>query len=435
MDEKLNPQINSPMNSIERIVSKEKIPRVVKVRQFFDDSKIADPAQELRRKIRENLSYQTKITPGMRIAVAVGSRGVSHIPEFAREIVAALKEKGAEPFVFPAMGSHGGATAEGQRFMLEGLGVTEDYVGAPIRATMETVELGKTDKGLPVVMDKFAAEADGIVIINRIKPHVAFRGPYESGLMKMITIGCGKQQGAQYCHNLGFGHMAENIPAIARVAIEKKNFIFAVGLVENAYHETCVIEVLNKEEIDSREPELQAYAKKRAARLWFDQLDVCVMDEIGKNISGTGFDTGVLGRYHTPYISGGPTITKIGILDLTEQSHGNANGVGIVDFTTKRLFDKFDPYQTYPNALTSTVPLSVKMPMVLANDRQLFQAAIRTCNLLDKSQCRLVRFRNTIELGELEVSENLIEEVNAHPFMEVASDPYELPFDENGNLF
>ncbi len=423
------------MNSIERIISNEPIPRVVKVNQYFDDSKIDDPIQVLREKIAANESYQHKITPGMSIAVAVGSRGVNHIPEIVREVIAALKAKGAEPFIFPAMGSHGGATAEGQKSMLEGLGVTEEYVGAPIRATMETVQIGETDTGLPVVIDKFANEADGIVIINRIKPHVAFRGPYESGLMKMITIGCGKQQGAQYCHNLGFGHMAENIPAIAKVAIAKKNFIFAVGTVENAYHETCVVEVLNKEEIAEKEPALQALAKEKAARLWFDELDVCIMDELGKNISGTGFDTCVVGRYHTPFISGGPSITKLGILDLTEQSHGNANGIGIVDFTTRRLMNKFDPLQTYPNALTSTVPLSVKIPMVLENDKQLIQAAIRTCNLVDKTQCRFVRFKNTLELHTIECSENLIPEIKANPHLELVSEPYELKFNEHGDLF
>lgn len=411
------------------------IPKVVKVKSKFDDYKIEDPAAELAKKIRENESYQTKITPGMSIAVAVGSRGVNHIAEFAKVIVEALKEKGAKPFIFPAMGSHGGATAEGQKAMLEGLGVTEEYVGAEIRATMEVVKLGETDTGLPVVMDKYAAEADGIVFINRIKPHVAFRGPYESGLMKMVTIGIGKQAGAAFCHNLGFGHMAENIPAIAKVSLAKKNYIFAAGVVENAYHETCIVEVFNKDEIADKEPGLQARAKELAPRLWFDQLDVCVMDELGKNISGTGFDTGVVGRYHTPYITGGPSITKIGILDLTEKSHGNANGIGIVDFTTKRLFDKFEMDQTYPNALTSTVPMSVKIPMVLKNDKQLFQAAIKTSNIIDKSQVRMVRFKNTIELAELEVSENLIPEVEACPYMEVVSEPYDLPFDENGNLF
>ncbi len=422
------------MSMIDELLKNIPIPKVVKVRQRFNDDKIEDPVKVLREKILNNESYK-KITPGMSIAVAVGSRGINHIADFTKVMVELLKEKGAAPFIIPAMGSHGGATAEGQKSMLEGLGVSEEYTGAEIRATMEVDELGHTESGLPVVMDKYASEADGIVFINRIKPHVAFRGPYESGLMKMITIGIGKQRGADFCHELGFGHMAENIPAIAKVAIEKKNFIFAAGVVENAYHETCIVEVFNKEEIAAKEPLLQEKAKELAPRLHFNQLDVCIMDELGKNISGTGFDTGVVGRYHTPFISGGPTITKIGVLDLTQQSHGNANGIGIVDFTTKRLFNKFDMEQTYPNALTSTVPMSVKIPMVLKNDKQLFQAAIKTSNILDKTQVRLVRFKNTIELGELEVSVNLISEVESSEYMQVISEPYELIFDNEGNLF
>lgn len=422
------------MSMVNELLENIPIPRVVRIHQRFDATRLESPTAVLREKIAENEGYQG-ISPGMSIAVAVGSRGVNHIAEFVRTIVDMLKEKGAIPFVIPAMGSHGGATAEGQKEMLASLGVTEEYLGVEIRAGMEVEQLGVTDSGLPVVMDRFAAQADGIVFVNRIKPHVAFRGPYESGLMKMITIGMGKQKGADFCHNLGFGHMAENIPAIAKVAIAKKNFVFAVGVVENAYHETCIVEVLNKGEIENREPILQQKAKELAPRLWFDKLDVCVMDELGKNISGTGFDTGVVGRYHTPYISGGPSITKIGILDLTEQSHGNANGIGIVDFTTKRLFDKFRMDQSYPNSLTSTVAVSVKIPMVLKNDKQLFQAAIKTCNIIDKTQVRLVRFKNTIELGELEVSENLISEVESCPYMELISEPYELKFNEEGNLF
>lgn len=422
------------MSMVDELLENIPIPRVVRIRQRFDNREIENPISDLKEKIAQNESYQ-RILPGMSVAVAVGSRGINHIAEFAKTIVDMLKEKGADPFVIPAMGSHGGATADGQKEMLAALGVTEEYLGTEIRASMDVEQLGVTDTGLPVMMDKYAAGADGIVFINRIKPHVAFRGPYESGLMKMITIGMGKQKGADFCHNLGFGHMAENIPAIAKVAIEKKNFVFAVGVVENAYHETCIIEVLNKNEIEKREPTLQEKAKELAPRLWFDKLDVCVMDELGKNISGTGFDTSVVGRYHTPYISGGPSITKIGILDLTEESHGNANGIGIVDFTTKRLFDKFRMDQSYPNSLTSTVAVSVKIPMVLGSDKQLFQAAIKTCNIIDKTQVRLVRFKNTIELGELEVSENLIPEVESCPYMEVISEPYELKFDKNGNLF
>jgi len=423
------------MTNVSNLICNVKIPKFVKVRQTFERPFLEDPVGDMKAMILANNSYQN-IKPGMSIAVAVGSRGISNLPECVRVIISLLKEKGAKPFVFPAMGSHGGATAEGQKSMLNGMGITEEFIGCEIRATMDVDQLGTTPVNkLPVYIDHYANQADGIVIINRIKPHVAFRGPYESGLMKMITIGLGKQKGAETCHNLGFGHMAEHIPEIARETIKYKNIIFAVGLVENAYHETCKVSVLNKDEISDVEPELQALAKNLAPRLLFDKLDVCIMDELGKNISGTGFDTGVVGRYHTPYISGGPQITKLGILDITEQSHGNANGIGIVDFTTRRLFEKFRMDQTYPNALTSTVPLSVKIPMVLDNDKEVFQAAMKTSNIVNWDQATVVRFKNTIALETLEVSENLIPVVNQISGLEQISDPYDLPFDENGNLF
>lgn len=422
------------MNAIENLLKDTPLPPVVRVRQRFDDTQLDDPVETLREKILANEGYQS-VQPGSRVAVAVGSRGILHIRDFTLALVGLLKEKGARPFIFPAMGSHGGATAKGQAAILAELGITEKSMGVPILSSMETVRVGTTETGLPVVMDRFAAEADGIVFLNRIKPHTSFRGPYESGLMKMITIGIGKQAGAGLCHELGFGRMAENIPAIAEVALREKNFLFACGVVENAYHETCIIEVLNKDEIAGREPALLTRARELAPRLYFDQLDVCVMDEIGKNISGTGFDTAVVGRYHTPYASGGPRISKLGILDLTEESHGNANGIGMADFTTRRLYEKFRPEQSYPNVLTSTVPASVKIPMVLENDRLLFRAAVRTCNILDKSKVRLVRFRNTLELGTLEASVSLLPEIERSENLEVCSEPYELAFDREGNLF
>lgn len=422
------------MEHVTNLLESVPIPRFVRMRQTFERPVLDAPVKQMYDRIAASPFYQN-VRPGMRIAVAVGSRGIANLPDFVRCIVSLLREKGADPFLIPAMGSHGGATAEGQKSMLIGLGVTEAYVGCKICATMEVDQLGVTPAHhLPVYLDHFANEADGIVILNRIKPHVAFRGPYESGLMKMITIGLGKQKGAEACHNLGFGHMAEHIPEIAAETIRRKNILFAVGVVENAYHETCCVCVLGKDEISREEPALQAYAKTLAPRLLFDKLDVCVVDELGKNISGTGSDTGVVGRYHTPYISGGPQITKIGILDLTEESHGNANGIGIVDFTTRRLFEKFRMDQTYPNALTSTVPLSVKIPMVLDNDREVFQAAIKTCNIVDHSKATVVRFRNTIALDVLEVSESLLPAAREIRGLEQISDAYELSFDAEGNL-
>jgi len=420
--------------TIDRLLDPIPIPRVVRIEQTFERPVVKDVEGELKAKLLAG-KIASKITPGMSVALAVGSRGITDLPLMVKIIVNAIKEAGGNPFIVPAMGSHGGATAEGQRDMLIGMGMREDYIGAPIRATMETVVVGESEDGLPCNIDKFAYEADGIVIINRVKPHVAFRGPFESGLMKMVTIGLGKQKGADICHELGFGKMAHNIPAIGRVVIEKTNLLFAVGILENAYHEVCRLEVLMKDEIEKVEPGLQEEAKRLSPRLYFDQLDVLIIDEIGKDISGTGFDTNMVGRYHTPYASGGPQITRVSVLDITDRSHGNGNGLGILDFTTRRAYDKFNFEMTYPNSLTSTVPMSVKLPMVLKNDKHALQAAIKTCNILDKTKVRFVRIKNTVAVKEIEVSENLLEEVERSPYMRVISEPYALQFNDKGNLF
>jgi hypothetical protein len=422
------------MNVFNELLDRIPIPRMVRARQSYERPVLADLEEAFRSRLRGSGVLST-IREGMTIAVAVGSRGISNQPLVVRALVAELKGAGAQPFIIPAMGSHGGATAEGQKAMLEGLGIEEKYIGAPIRSTMETVEIGKAGPDLPAHIDRFAHAADGIVLVNRIKPHVAFRGSYESGLAKMVAIGLGKQRGAEICHNLGFGNMAEHIPAIARTTLAHARILFAVGLLENAYHETARIEVLPAPEILAREPALLEEAKRLSPRLAFERLDVLVMDEIGKDISGTGFDTNVAGRYHTPYISGGPQIKRIAVLDLTDKSHGNGNGLGIVDFTTRRVYEKFRFDQTYPNALTSTVPASVKIPMVLDSDRHAFQAAIRTSNLVHMEEVRLVRIKNTNEMDEIEISENLVDDARKNPFLEVVSEPFPLPFNAKGDLF
>lgn len=422
------------MSIFNELLDRIPVPRVVRVRQRFERPLLGDPQGELLARLRAS-GVLAGVAQGMRIAIAVGSRGIANQPLLVRGLVAELKRAGATPFIVPAMGSHGGATATGQKAMLEGLGISEEGVGAPIRSSMETVLLGEAGADLPVYLDRYAYEADGIILVNRIKPHVSFRGAYESGLAKMIAIGLGKQRGAEVCHDLGFGKMADHVPRIARVILAKSKILFGVGLLENAYHETARIEVLPAREILEREPALQEEAKRLAPRLAFDRLDVLVMDEIGKNISGTGFDTNVVGRYHTPFASGGPEITRIAVLDLTEESHGNANGLGIVDFTTRRAFEKMRFDQTYPNSLTSTVPASVKIPMVLESDRHAIQAAIRTCNIANKEGVRLVRVKNTIAMEEIEVSERLVDEAREKSALEIVSEPYTLRFDAQGNLF
>jgi hypothetical protein len=422
------------LSTIDNLLDGIPIPRLIKVRQTFERPGIADLEAELVKKLRGSGAL-AKVKRGQKIAVTAGSRGISSLPLMLKVVVAEIKRAGGEPFLFPAMGSHGGATADGQREMLIGMGITEEYVGAPIRSSMETVEIGVSENGLPVHLDKYAHQADGIVVVNRIKPHVAFRGACESGLMKMIVIGMGKQMGADICHELGMGKMAENILSMGRVALARANIVCGVGILENAYHETARLEVLSKEDILAREPELLKEAWRLYPKIYFDRLDVLIIDEIGKDISGTGFDTNVVGRYHTPYASGGPAITRIAVLNITDKSHGNGNGLGILDFTTRRAFDKFSFENTYPNSLTSTVPISVKIPMVLKNDRQAIQAAIKTCNILDKDKVRLARIRNTVTLGEIAVSENLLPEVEANPNLQAVASPYRLTFSEQGNLF
>lgn len=409
------------------------IPQMVRIRQKFDGTRLDRPTEDLERELAKP-GVIDRIKPGQQVAVAVGSRGVANIAAFTRTTIDAIKRAGAHPFIVPCMGSHGGATAEGQKEVLHHLGVTEEAMGAPIRSTMEVVQIDQLPNGLPVYVDKYAYEADAIVVINRVKPHTAFRGKIESGIMKMISIGLGKQKGAEACHQLGFKYMAENVPAMARIMIEKLPILFGVALVENAYDETCIVEVLPAAQVEEREMVLLEIAKARLPKILFDQIDVLVIDYIGKNISGDGMDPNITGRYPTPYAHGGPDVSKMVVLDTTPETKGNANGVGTADFTTQRLVDKMDLAATYANGLTSTVCAPTKIATTLGNDLYAIKAAVKTCNILDYTQCRLVRIRDTLHLGEIEISVNLLEEAKLHPDIEILTEPYDLPFNSEGNL-
>lgn len=409
------------------------MPRMMKVKQRFDNEQIEDLTAALNEKLNQE-KITSLVKPGMSIAVAVGSRGVDRIVEITAATIAFLKELGAEPFIVPSMGSHGGATAEGQTDVLRHLGVTEESTGAPIRSTMEVVKLGELENGLPVYVDKYASEADGLVVINRIKPHTAFRGPVESGMMKMISIGLGKQKGAEACHQMGFKYMAENVPAMAKIIMNERPFLFGVATVENAFDKAAIVDVMTKQDIIDHEKDLQVKAKEMLPKLFFDQLDVLVIDEIGKNISGDGMDPNITGRFPTPYATGGPDVNKMVVLDLTHETEGNANGVGTADFTTQRLVDKMDREVTYANGLTSTVCAPTKIATTLANDQEAIKAAIKTCNILDFTKVKMVRIKNTLEIAEIEVSEALYDYVKNHPQLEAVTEPAAWPFDENGNL-
>lgn len=427
--------MGSESSVIANLLQRVPIPRLVKIRQVFERPIIADVGAAFRERLLGSRALES-VRPGMSIGVGVGSRGISNQSVMVRILIDHFKDKGVHPFIFPAMGSHGGATAEGQQDLLARMGISEQTMGAPVRATMAVVDMGTAENGLAVWFDAYAAAADGIVLVNRIKPHVSFRGRYESGLMKMIAVGLGKQKGAEACHQLGMERMLGNIEAVGRTALSTGKILFGIALLENAYHETCRIEVIPAGRIEEEEVTLQAEAKRLEPRILFDRLDVLIIDEIGKNISGTGFDNNVVGRYHLPHMtSTGPFITRLVVLDITEASHGNGNGLGIVDFTTDRAYRKFNFEETYPNSLTSTVPASVKIPMVLKNDRLAIQAAIKTCNIADFRQVRLGRIKNTLEVHQMEISENLLGESRANPKMETRSGPFDLDFNPEGNLW
>ena len=423
----------APQSGIDRILEGVPLPAVVPVRQEFPDSPIADPEAALEAALAAG-GLAGMVRPGQRVALAVGSRGLANLPELVRLLVQALRRLQADPFVVPAMGSHGGATAAGQTQLLAKMGVTEDAVGAPIRSSMEVVALGEAAPGLTAYSDRLAAAADATLILGRVKPHSSFRGRYESGLIKMLAIGLGKQKGAESCHTRGFGQLAERIAAVGRSVLARGNVVGGLAVVENARHQTHHLELVPAAAIPEREPALLELAWQLYPKLPFDELDVLVIGRIGKDISGTGLDCNVVGRYTTPFASGGPAITRLVALDTTPLTGGNVNGIGVVDVTTQRVFDKLSFAETYPNALTSTATTAVKIPMVMADDRRAIQAAIRTSTIPDPAAVRLAWIRDTLSLGQLQVSANMAAEVAARPEARVTGPPRPLPFTADARL-
>ncbi len=422
------------MDIFEELTQGYKIPKMAKVRQKFSRPIIEDVPQAVREALKKQ-GILDRVKAGDRVAITAGSRGIANILAIIRETVSVLKELGTLPFIIPTMGSHGGATAEGQIGVLKSLGITEESVGAPIKSTMKTIPLGNTEEGLPVYMDKYAyEEADATVVIARIKPHTSFRGQYESGLVKMIVIGLGKQLGAEICHAAGLMGMSERIESMARLAIDKSNIAFALGVIENAYDETCKVVACPREEIMEAEPPLLKEAFTNMPKIFFDKYDVLVVDEIGKNISGTGMDPNIIARFTSSAVTCEPTVQRIITLDLTEETHGNANGIGLADICTRRAYEKIDFKSTYPNPLTSRVVGSAMIPMVMDTDAQAIRAAIKTCFEVDFDNIRMIRIKNTLKLEEIYISEALIEEARENPNIEILEEPKTMAFDQKGNL-
>ena len=424
------PEMFFPIQGLDEVP----IPRMARVHQIYASDRIEDIPSHLRRELSAG-NYETLVC-GKKIAVTVGSRGIPHNAEIVRTICDQLKDWGADPFIVPAMGSHGGGTVEGNLEILRGYGITEENIGVPIRASMDVVQIGELDDGAntPVYCDRNAAEADGIVIYNKVKPHTDFKGEHESGLLKMMAIGLAKHRGCSALHRRGFDTFSENIPKAAEVFLANMPVVFAVGVVQNAYDEISEIRVYPKEEIIDGDRELLKIARARFPRFKFDNIDVLIIDRIGKDISGEGADPNVTGRGFMPYFKDDFHTKKLFIRGLSEQSHHNACGLGLADITTRRCLNSVDWESTWVNLTTNMMIDGGKIPLYQNNDYDALRVALRTCPRIDYSQARVVRIHDTLSLNEFEVSEALLPELRETEGVEIMGEPYELSFDEDGYL-
>src|ERR671930_1058710 len=409
------------------------LPRMLRVRQTFPHPLVRDiPGTVAARLSAAGL----RIRRGDTVAVGAGSRGIANIATIVGATVRYLLDLGARPFVFPAMGSHGGGTVEGQLSVLEHYGITEATMGCPLRATMEVVQVGEA-LGLPVWLDRHAAEADWIGLVNRVKPHTDFKGSIESGLFKMMTIGLGKHTGAIQYHRANIHHGYETvITSVGREMLAKARIGFGLGVVENGYDETARIEAFNAENLEAGERRLLKDAREWMARLPFSPMDVLIVEEIGKNISGAGMDTNVIGRPSNPHepFPADPKILWIVALDLTDESYGNATGLGNADFTTRRLVDKIDMKPTLINCITACAPNMAKVPATYETDREAIETALDCIGLMPPEKARVIRIKNTLMLGEIEVSEAFAPDLAKRPDLTPLGDPAPLPFDAAGRL-
>lgn len=410
------------------------LPQMAKAEQVFSAKKLKNIKEEINKEL-ENKEFDGRISPGMKIAITGGSRGISNIDFITLEIVDYLKKAGADPFIVPAMGSHGGATAEGQKQVLETFGITEETMGVPIVSSMETVQLGQLEDGLPVYLDKNAYEADGIVLINRVKLHTGFRGAYESGIIKMLCLGLGKQEGAEAYHSQGLVKLSEYIVEAGKLLLGQLNVVMSVAIIENAYDETLDIKLWKQEEILEEEPKLLQVAKENMPSIKFRDLDVLIIDKIGKNYSGAGLDPNISGKFINPQIKSKPVAERMVILGLSDETQGNGNGVGLADVTTKRLFDQYDRQSTYMNGLTSGVSESSKIPMFFESDEYAIKAAAKLTGKQDTKDLRIVRISNTLDLKEIYISKSLEEEASKRNDVVIKEEFKPFDFDSSGNLF
>ena len=423
--------------TVSRLLRDVTLPRMFHASQRFPDAHI--DREDIEKTIFDEISRSgmgERVRPGMRIAITAGSRGIRNVDEITRSVAAYVKSRGATPFIVPAMGSHGGATAEGQKALLAGYGITEEAMGCEIRSSMETVLLGHSELGKPVYMDKNAFESDGVILSCRLKPHNAFRGPVESGPCKMMTVGLGKQKGAEQVHSDGMDNIARNIPTMAKVTLGTGKILFAIPCLENAYDQTLMFEAIPAERILEREPELLKIAFANMPSILVGSGDVLIVDRIGKNFSGTGVDPNITGTFSTPYATGGVQVQRTCFLDLTAESHGNSLGIGLASAITRRIFDQIDADAMYTNCMTSTVIKSAMVPCVLSTDKEAIQFCVRTCNRIDKENPRIIRIPNSLHVGQIMLSAAYYQDVQAGKYagLTALDAPQALTFDGDGAL-
>jgi hypothetical protein len=412
-------------------------PEIFRVRQHLPRPRVEDVALETEAQLAQ-LKLKEKVQPGQSVAITVGSRGIANIHLIARAVVQHFLRLGAKPFIVPAMGSHGGGTAEGQRGIVEGYGVTEEFVGCPIRSSMDTVIVCQAEEGFPVHFDRYASQADHVVVMGRIKPHTGFVGDIESGLMKMMLIGLGKHEGAKIYHraimNYSFGQI---LRSVGREVLSRCRVAAGVAIVENGYDETAQITAVAPHEFEEREKELLLLARQWLPKLPFATADLLLVDEIGKNISGTGMDTNVVGRKYNDHAAVEhefPKIRRIIVRSLTEATHGNATGIGMSEFCLSRAIEQMDQRITRINCLTGGHPTAAMLPLDYPTDREVLDHALPTCGLVEPPDARLMWIRNTLDVAEVECSRAYLAEAKQRNDLEILTEPRPLPLDARGML-
>jgi hypothetical protein len=413
------------------------LPLIQRVRQIAPQPKLGDIAAEVRRQWLQGKSAK-RFKPGMKVAVGCGSRGIRNVLTIVKATVEALQELGTKPFIVSAMGSHGGATSEGQRELLAGYDIDEAHLGVPVVTDMDAVTIGTNEWGEPVWWDKNALAADAVVTVSRVKPHTDFRGKFESGIVKMLVIGLGKRHGADQVHSLGTRGLRDMIPLSAKVILEKTPFVAGLAVLENANEETAHVEVVDRDDLFDREPQLLEQASKNMGRLPFPGMDVLLVGECGKNYSGAGLDPNVIGRMlieATPEAeTNNPRIVRIAVFDVSPESHGNGTGIGLADLTTNRALEAIDPIPFRMNNFTARSLWRSKLPFAFDTDREVINMAIETCWQPVFSKVKLAIIPNTLEVAELWVSAPLAEEAKGNPNLELIGSPIPIPLDSAGNL-